>query len=176
MLLKRQCNTALFDDIFAKKGWKAPFLPSAERERRHNSHDNQERYDLQKQRNGACITRIACSEKGQNPEYYKERRQHRTSPLQIYIPQMSEYDNRLFCEKNGFVFADFDVKTPFCPKLLFLRRRGYPLCPYLCNFKKNRVQLLFSMRNRENFKQMRTRRGSRSHAVFTAWFDVLYLL
>ena len=72
------------------------FLPSTEHQRRQNPHENQEWQNLQQQGDGTGIPCVASSEKGQNPQYYKECRQHRTSPLQIYIQNMSEYDNWLF--------------------------------------------------------------------------------
>ena len=88
------------------------FLPATEHQRRKNPHENQERQHFQQQGDGAGVPCVASPEKSQNPQYYKECRQHRTSPLQIYIPQMSDYDNMRSFEKSLPKIAVFDQKTP----------------------------------------------------------------
>ena len=72
------------------------FLPATEHQRRKNPHENQERQHFQQQGDGAGIPCVASPEKGQYAKHDKESYQHRTSPLRIYIPQMSDYDKWLF--------------------------------------------------------------------------------
>ena len=90
---------------------KSTFLSSTERERRHNPHENQERQHFQQQGDGAGVPCVASLEKGQYAKHDKESYQHRFSPLQIYIPQVSDYDNLRSLEKSLPKIAVFDEKT-----------------------------------------------------------------
>lgn len=60
--------------------------PSTERQRRHNPHENEYRQHFQQQGDGAGVPCVANPEKGQYAKHDKESNQHRTSPVQIYIP------------------------------------------------------------------------------------------
>ena len=42
-----------------------PYLPATEHQRRHNSHENQERQHFQQQGDGAGVSRVASPEKDQ---------------------------------------------------------------------------------------------------------------
>lgn len=81
---------------------KSTFLSSTEHQRRQNPRENQERQNLQQQGDGAGIPCVASPEKGQYAKHDKESYQHRTSLLQIYKWEMSEYDNYNNLQKKVF--------------------------------------------------------------------------